>query len=214
MKSVFTAGARFLVIGFAIVIFMTINQGVARADIVTFQATTDGAFNSTGFGSPVTLFGLTFTGTTFPIGTVDTNTSSLSLVGPTINLGSFTLVGNFPTSGSNTFSLRFVVTFPPSVVGRTQPSAFAREANLIGQPDGSVLIDFLHNDPIILTVEVDQRLIESFSLIINDIRIQPGQTVALLGDVAPVPEPVTLLMLSTGLGGMGAATWKRRKRMV
>lgn len=214
MRSVFTAGARYFVIGFAIVIFLTMNQAVARADIVTFQGTTDGSFNSTGFSSNPTLLGLTFNGTTFPIGTVDTNTSSLLLAGSTINIGSFTLTGNFPTSTSNTFTLRFVVTFPPSVVGRTQPSAFAREANLIGLPDGSVIIDFLHNDPIILTVEINQQLIESFSLIIDDIRIQPGQTVALLGAVAPVPEPMTLLMLSTGLAGVGAGIWKRRKRKV
>lgn len=212
MRSVFTAGTKSFVIGFAVVIFMTMSQAVARADIVTFQGTTDGAFNSSGFTPTATLLGLTFNGTSFPIGTVDTSTSSLSLVGPTINLGSFTLTGNFPTSTSNTFSLRFVVTFPPSVVGRTQPSAFARDANLIGLPDGSVIIDFLHNDPIVLTVEINQTLIESFSLIINDIRIEPGQTVAVLGNVAPVPEPMTLLTLSTGLAGMGAAVWKRRKR--
>ena len=214
MKSIFTAGAKCFVLGFAMLIFMTMNQGVARADTVTFQGTTDGAFNSTGFGSPVTLFGLTFTGTNFPIGTVDTSTSTLSLVGPTINLGSFTLTGNFPTSGSNTFSLRFVVTFPPSVVGRTQPSAVADAAFLISSPDGSVTIDFFDNEPVPFTVEVNGIQIASFALTMHDIRIQPGQTVAVLGSVAPVPEPMTLLMLSTGLAGVGAGLWKRRKRKV
>jgi hypothetical protein len=190
------------------------NQRVARADTVTFQGTTDAVFNSGGFSPSATLFGLTFTGANFPIGTVDTSTSTLSLSGSTINLGSFTLAGDFPNLPLNTFTLRLVVTFPPGVVGRTQPEAIALDAQLQPFPDGSVTVDFLFNTPILFTVEVNQLQIASFNLTLNDIHIQPGQTVAVVGTVAPVPEPTTLLMLSTGLAGVGAAVWKRRKTKV
>ncbi len=213
MKSFSTGEAKCFALAFAMLIFMIMNQGVARAETVTFQGTTDGAFNSTGFSPNPTLLGLTFNGTTFPIGTVDTNASSLSLLAPTINLGSFRLTGNFPNSTVNTFALRLVITFPVSVDGRTQPSAIAQEANLIGSPDGSVTVDFFDNDPIPFVVEVNGIQIASFSLTIDDIHIQPGQTVALVGEVAPVPEPMTLLMLGTGLAGMGTAVWNRRKTL-
>ena len=212
MKSVFPTGAKCFVLVFAMLIFMAMSHEVARAETITFSGTTDGSFNSTGFTPTATLFGLTFTGATFPIGTVDTTASTLSLVAPTITIGSFTLTGNFPTSGMNTFALRFVVTFPPGVVGRTQPSAFSQDANLIGSPDGSVLIDFLHNDEIPFTVEVDGIQIASFGMVIDDIRILPGQTVALVGAVEPIPEPATLLLLGTGLAGVGAAVRKRLKK--
>ena len=61
------------------------------------------------------------------------------------------------------------------------------------------------------TVEVNGIQTGSFSLTIDDIHIQPGETVTVVGTVAPVPEPVTLLMLGTGLSGVGAVVWKRRK---
>jgi len=211
MKNIFTAAARFFLPCIATVIFMTVNQGVARADTITFQGTTDAVFNSMGFSSNPTLLGLTFNGANFPIGTVDTSAVTLSLVGPTITIGSFTLAGNFPNSPGNTFGLRFVVTFPAGVDGRTQPSAFFQEANILTSPDGSVTIDFLFNDPIPFVVEVNGIQIASFALTIPDIHIEPGQTVAVVGTLEDVPEPATLLLLGSGLAGVGAAVWKRRK---
>lgn len=211
MRSVFTSAAKCFVPGFAMLILLTMNQAVARADTVTFQGTTDSAFNSNGFSPSATLFGLTFTGSSFSIGTVDTSTSTLSLLAPTINLGSFTLTGSFPNLPLNTFFLRLVITFPPGVVGRTQPSAVGFDAQVQTFNDGSVTIDFLHNGPTPFTVEVNEIQIASFSLVLDDIHIQPGQTVAVVGTVAPVPEPATLMMLGTGLAGVAGAVWNRRK---
>ena len=57
--------------------------------------------------------------------------------------------------------------------------------------------------------DLDGVQIGTFSITVNDIVIQPGQTVNIVGNA--VPELATLLMLSTGLAAIGTAFRKRRK---
>ena len=92
MRNVFIAGAKCLVLSFAILIFLTLNQGVAKAETVTIHGITLGAYNGAPFPGS-TLLGLTFNGTSFPnpIGIVDTTAPGFTLVSPSVNLGSFTL---------------------------------------------------------------------------------------------------------------------------
>lgn len=55
--------------------------------------------------------------------------------------------------------------------------------------------------------------ISRFSVTIDDVIIQPGQTVNIVSTVSQtseIPEPTTLLLLSTGLAGVGSAVRKRR----
>ena len=232
MRSVFTAGANSFVIGFAIFIFITMNQGVARAETVTFDWNSFGSFNGGPISSSATLLGLTFNGSSspIPIATVDTTASTFSLASSTFNFGSFTLIGDPATLAGNTFQLVLVMTFPPvpgfpaiSLVGSTL-SVTSVGASIQSSSDGSLTIDF-SNNPLVFplfvnTFDVGPPLtvtgtqIGSFSLTLNDINIQPGQTVNVFGNVAAIPEPATLLMLSTGLAGVGAAVWKRRKLKV
>jgi hypothetical protein len=89
MRSVVVAGAKCFVSGFAMVIFLTMNQGVARAETVTIHGITLERLIQRHSVPTRHLLGLTFNGTSFPnpIATVDTSTSSLVVVGPTINLG-------------------------------------------------------------------------------------------------------------------------------
>lgn len=221
MRRLFTAGAKPLVFAFAIVVFLTLNHGVARAETVVIHGLTVGSFNGSIFFNPTnTLSGLTFNGTTFPnpIATVDTSVPSFSLSGSPLNLGSFTLTGDPATYTGNTFALQLTFSFSNApllnIVGTSQPSF---TSTLIGTvqslANGSLTIDF-NNAPSVFNVSLDGIDFHTFSLIVDDIIILPGQTVNIVGTVsqtAAVPEPMTLLLLSAGLAGVGTAVRKRRK---
>jgi hypothetical protein len=163
---------------------------------------------------------LTFNGTSFPntIWTIDTSIPSFSLAGPTINLGSFTLSGAPATYTGNTFALQLTFTFLTPVsstvllTGSSQPSFTASLTGTVqSSVNGSLTIDF-NNAPSVFTVFVDGNPIGTFSVIVDDIIIQPGQTVNVVGNTSAVPEPMTLLMFSTGLAGLGIRVRKRRSR--
>jgi hypothetical protein len=215
MRNAFKAVAKSLVIGSTLVIFMALSHGVARADTVAITGITLGSFSG-GFSSNPTLLGLTFNGTSFPntIGTVDTNAASFFVAGPNIHLGSFTLTGAPATYTGNTFALQLTFTFPAPpvpllITGASQPSFTSTLTGTVQSlADGSVTIDF-DNAPSVFTVLLDGVQIGTFSITVNDIVIQPGQTVNVVGNA--VPEPATLLMLSTGLAVIGTAYRKRRK---
>ena len=223
MKSLFTAGAKSLVLAFAFVVFLTLTQSVAQAETLLIHGLTVGSFNGSIFMSPTnTLNGLTFNGTSFPnpIAVADTDVPSFSLLLSEMNLGSFTLTNDPATYTGNTFALQLTFSFsssgplpPLNIVGGSQPSF---TANLIGTitstPDGFVHIDF-NNAPSVFTVTFDGIVINTFSLIINDVFIPPGETRSILSTVqaSEIPEPATLLMLSAGLAGVGAAIRKRPK---
>ena len=215
MRNAFKAGAKSLLMASTLVMVMALSQGVAQADTVTITGITLGSFSG-GFSSNPTLLGLTFNGTSFPnpVGTVDTNTASFSLAGPNINLGSFTLTGAPATYTGNTFALQLTFTFPAPptpllIVGALQPSFTSSLTGTVQSlADGSLTIDF-DNAPSVFTVLLDGVQIGTFSITVNDIVIQPGQTVNVVGTA--VPEPATLLMLSSGLAAIGTAIRKRRK---
>ena len=215
MRNAFTLGAKSLLIGSTLAIFMALSQGVARADTVTITGITLGSFSG-GFSSNPTLLGLTFNGTSFPnpIGTVDTNTASFSLVGSNISLGSFTLTGEPATYTGNTFALQLSFTFPTPptpllIVGASQPSFTSSLTGTVQSlADGSLIIDF-NNAPSVFSVFLDGIQIGTFIITVDDLIIQPGQTVNVVGTA--VPEPTTLLMLSTGLAAIGTVFRKRRK---
>ena len=221
MTRVFTAVARSLVFGFALVVFMTLSQGVAKAETVIIHGLTVGSYNGSIFFSPTeTLQGLTFNGTTFPnhIATADTSAPSFTLLASSLNLGSFTLTDDPATYTGNTFALQLTFSFltPSSlleIVGSSQPSFTANLTGVVqSAADGSLTIDF-NNAPSVFTVSLDGNVISTFSIIVDDIVIEPGETANIVGTVqgSEVPEPMTILMFSAGLAGARIAVRKRRK---
>lgn len=215
--------------------FFTLAQGVARADEVFIAGFTNGCFGAAcAPGASATSGGLSYSNSTFS----GTTANGFRALGGNANPGSnFNNLGSIslstaPQTYNTPFTLQVTFTAPQGIAGSNQATFTATITGTVRSDNtGGVFVDF-NNTPILFTFSdpncepnpesqppsAGQTTCGngSFSFSVNDVSIDPGQTVSLTGQItgaqqSTVPEPATMILLGTGISGVAATVRRRRK---
>lgn len=215
--------------------FFTLAQGVARADEVFIAGFTNGCFGvACAPGASATSGGLTYSNSTFQ----GTTAGGFRGIGGNPNPGSnFNNLGSIslstaPQSYNTPFTLQVTFTAPQGINGSNTTTFTATITGTVRSDNtGGVFVDF-NNTPQLFTFNdtncepnpeaqppsAGQTTCGSgsFFFSVNDVSIDPGQTVAVTGQITgaqqtTVPEPATMILLGTGISGVAAMVRRRRK---
>ena len=195
---------------------LTVGSTAMQAAEITVAGSTTGSIGGSPVGCAETFQGLAFACSSFTTTTVGGFAAVGGVGGGNNNLGSVMLSTSTFTYSAVPFSLKVMFTAPSGIVAGNPATYSAVVSGAVNSTNnGGVFIDF-NNTPQLFSFH-NATSSGTFSLSLNDVSINPGQTVTLTGNILgqaaagdQTPEPASMALMGLGLVAVGFASRKIR----